>query len=219
MDARLRDLWDANVPPDAQRELVRIHRGMYASASDRCQDETRYHPDIGSDLFPHERRAALESALFGFGQRFPAARVEIKSNLGRNSQHAVVQMGDIVFTLAAVSTRGRMPRSARFRALLCARPQYAFGIDGNQFVAGELPPDSQVAYAQLIHGPGGPANRFAIGFLDVLFPDKTSTSVLTRIDLLARYPETTELVAASVVITEAAPKLRRLNPGTLSQES
>ena len=201
MELGIGDRFLERVPNDVLIELVTSLRQGTRDASEwLCQavDLGRYSRPNARDVFPHERRAHVETRLERLPQNFTGLSVESRFNRVRNC-HQLIRMPGVLMTVSAVSNPNRMVRANK------ARRAYASGASGNvdfrqsfffidtcnQLVIGRY--DDRLVEEGLIYGVVyySPAedNPLSVGYVGVGFPDMRYRRYVETLDLTRLFPE------------------------------
>lgn len=211
-----REYFNANVPEDFQRECVRLILEACQKAEDGVISEG-YDYEIQHDHYPYERRSKIEQ-YFTKLQEYPGVTVERRRNRRHTAYYTVARINNVVLTASKVSSPNRLPRIASFRNEL-AGAQSSFTVTPSNRMKATKPvyPAKKVLYAIVIYGvdrkkPAVPT------FIDAVFPDKSCTAVLDRINLYSKYvdrlPESASKkeVKTEQISDNAQPKLKEAIP-------
>ena len=187
------DEFSKRVPREFLVALVKIVRVANVDTLARFADLVRSGQltrSAAKDLFPHERRARMESGLLSLSNEFPGVRVSTRFNSSGNS-HQAISFGPGLLTESFVRHSLRVPRPSRFRE------KYAAGAVGNvngqmtftnisgSFAASPRPTlceDPGSIYGILTYAciPGQP---FTIGYVGIGFPDARCRRYFATINL------------------------------------
>ena len=168
------------------------------------------------DVFPHKRRAHVETKLQGLPEQFPGLKVKPRFNRVGNC-HRVLSLPGVLMTVSAVPNPCRMVRPSAHRKL------YASGAEGNQdfrqcfftigscnsLVVGEH--DLSVLergqiYGILFYSPASD-NPLGVGYIGIGFPDHTCTRYVEVLNLTKLFPSAAVTTAVERVEDLAAVEM------------
>ena len=188
----------ANVPDEILATIVKTIREGTRDAARRIRDHVEegiYTRHVARDLFPHTRRATVETRLFDLASEFPLVKVASRPNRALNNCHTEIRVGNVIMTASAVLTPYGMVREADFRNGYAGPQMRLFNLDGksNLTVAQfeRHPSDDDLLYAIILYCAAY-NNRFEIGSVRVGFPNEDCTAYRDRMDLMRLFPETTK---------------------------
>ena len=208
----LKDFFQANVPDLVLTSVVKhIHDGTRDAARRICEsvEEGAYTKQVARDLFPHVRRAAIESRLFNLSTEYHDVMVTSRLNRTKNHHHTLIRMGQVLITASAVLTPYGIVREADFRNSYAAGPQMRFDIDARSSLAvvsrdeGSI---DELLYGIILYCPAE-NNRFEIGSIVVGFPNHDCTKYIDRLDLLRLFPETAKRTEVELIEDQAVVNL------------
>jgi len=176
-----RDLFDRDVPVRLQRDTVVAIQEAYRDSRDYCFD--RYPEPVAHDLWPHERRAMVETNWQMLASRHTGVIAPFRPNRIGNAFHAQVRVGEMILTTSFVDAPTKLVRSAEFRNSLARSSQMTLPTFP------EVPPPMrEFLYGLIIHG-GDEVDPRVPGFIHVVFPASDCLSYVGRIDLLDRFSD------------------------------
>lgn len=139
------------------------------------------------DLFPHDRRALVETGIYNLATRHRNSGVVVqeRKNASGTHSHVEVTLDHVVIIPAAVEKSNMLVREAKYRDTLAANPQSA--LPGLGINAHHTSPDALLAV--ILYGPSSMFPRNAgeahPGFIVVRFPTSDWSGYAEgRIDLL-----------------------------------
>lgn len=184
----------ANVADDILRAMAKkILGGNRDAAAGLWADvkEAKYTRQVARDLFPHVRRARIESCLFDLGSEFPGISVTSQLNSRRNYHHTKIRCGNVITTASAVLTPLAIVREAEFRNQYAgAQLRAEIDRDNNlSQVAINLSSPDELLYGIILYCPSE-NNRLQISSIHIGFPNWSCSSYIDHIDLLRLFPET-----------------------------
>lgn len=207
------------VPDDVLLAMIGCVRQGPRDAAKRLRDAISlgsYSRPEAKDVFPHERRAHVETRLQGLQEQFPGLRVEPRFNRAGNC-HRVIRLPGVLMTVSAVPDPCRMVRPSKQRKLYALSAegnqdfrQCFFTIDScNRLVVGEY--DLSVLecgqiYGILFYSPA-PDNPLGVGYVGIGFPDRTYTRYLEILNLTGIFPGATVSTAVERVEDRAAVEM------------
>ena len=103
------------------------NRDAAIGISPNVKDGT-YTRSVAKDLFPHIRRARIESCLFGLESEFPSISVQSLLNSTKSHYHTRIRSGNVILTASSVLTPRGLVREAEFRNHY-ASAQFKFDIN------------------------------------------------------------------------------------------
>ncbi len=179
----------AGFPAKYRIDITRMIVESVKIAYNDCLD---FLPGIRRDLFPHIRRAHVETGLVNLAQQKYSTRGLVGRevlNKTANHRHAEITTQDVVLIAAAVDSEDESPRWAAYRDSLAVNPQGAFPLPDNPIT---IPGSALLAI--MLYGPRSayPAapDQMEPGFVVVKFPATDwSCWVEGRVDLWARLQE------------------------------
>ena len=142
------------------------------------------------DLFPHERRARVESGLGCLPREFPGVRVSTRFNASRNA-HEILTFGPALLTESFVRDPARVPRPSRFRENYSRTAtgnfdgQMAFRENDGSLVSIPCPvigDDPGNIYGILIYS-SLPNHPFTVSYIGIGFPDPRCRRYVARLPL------------------------------------
>lgn len=180
------DAFVDNVPEELALDVVRMLRGGFRSALASVSDLTSL---AAHDLYPHKRRADIQTAIRQLNERYAQYGVSAaeRLNAGGNASHIEIVAGKTLLMLHAVGGENALVRQAVYRNVLLADPQSRlFDLDDQPV---SVPDETQVAV--VLYGPTGvfpkSFENAGPGFVVVRFPlDGWTGYSASRLDLLAR---------------------------------
>ena len=186
----------ANVSDEMLATIVKKIQGGTRDAARRTCDYVKdgiYTKHVARDLFPHARRAAVETCLFDLAVEFPLVKVASRPNKTLSSYHTEIRVGNVVMTASAVLTPYGMVREADFRNSYAGPQIRLFDLDwkSNLTVAKfeEQPSDDDLVYGIILYCAAD-RNRFEIGSVRVGFPNEDCSAYRDKMDLMRLFPET-----------------------------
>jgi hypothetical protein len=188
------------VPDDVLTALVAsIRQGTRDAGSRLCEalELGRYTRPEAWDVFPHERRAHVETRLQGLTEDFVGIRVESQFNKVGNC-HKVIRSGGVLLTVSAVPTPNRMVRSAKHRKLYASgaagnvdfRQSFFVVDDHNRLVIGLHDPavlEEGLIYGVVYYSPAED-NPLGVGYVGVGFPDARYRRYVETLNLTKLFP-------------------------------
>ena len=203
----------ANVGDEILASVVRtIHRGNRDAARRICEQvkEGVYSKHVARDLFPHTRRASIETRLFDLTSEFPDVRITSHPNRTLNSYHTEIRVGKVVMTASSVLTPYGMVREAEFRNRYAGPQMRLFNLDSmNQLMIPRFekdPSDNDVLYAIVLYC-AAENNRFEVGTVCVGFPNNDCTAYRDKMDLMRLFPETVKKTDVEQIQDQAVVNL------------
>ena len=203
------------VPDDVLESLVGcIHGGTRDAARELRQslESGGYKRSEARDVFPHIRRAHVETRLTRLPDHFVGLQIWPRFNEVRNC-HRLVQLPGVLITISAVPNPHRIVRPSKQRRLYASRAegnvdyrQIYFVIDPlNQFCI-EHPVwaalDQGLIYASVFYSAAA-GNPLGIGHVGVGFPNARFTRYLERLDLTRLFPDAAIPTAVEQIQDEA----------------
>lgn len=192
-DAWVIQEFSRRVPREFLVALVKIIRGANLDTLSRFADEVRsshLSRSAAQDLFPHERRARVESGLLGLPNEFPGVQVSTRFNKSGNA-HEIITFGPSLLTESFVRDRLRVPRRGLFREGYASNAtgnfngQMTFTEVDEALVISPCPEISEEPgsiYGILIYAsiPGQP---FTVGYVGIGFPNSSCRRYVAVMDL------------------------------------
>ena len=203
----------ANIPDDVLASAVKhIHGGTRDAARRICESvlEGTYTKQVARDLFPHIRRAAIESRLFTLSTEYQDVIVTSRLNKTKNHHHTLIRVGQVLMTASSVLTPYGIVREADFRNSYAAGPQMRFDIDSRSSLSVVSRDDEEsiddLLYGIILYCPAD-NNRFEIGSIVVGFPNHDCSRYVDRLDLLRLFPETAKKTEVELIEDQAVVDL------------
>ncbi len=199
----LRRFFDANVPQELQRELLRI---VYLADRDGYKEvkDHNYHERVIPDLLPHVQRGRLETYAADLKRKFPDLNVSYEWNSKNTATHVAVTSGKVTVTFSSVTDPLTIVRNAEFRNEKAEAQGKLFTLDDDNHMIFHEPVDQSLGrlYAIIIHH-AAKANLSIPAFVDVVFPNHDCSAYIDRIHLMERYQKEIGMNTKGVeVITE-----------------
>lgn len=156
------------------------------------------------DGLPVYRRTLIEDGLVHLAERFKKQGLSISAGKNlRNNSHRILVCGPIVLTQSKIESRRSLPRQADFRETYAKDPQLS--------LFQEMEDDLSTAnkelsiYSMLVHRPS--LDDRHPEFIDVIFPNRTYTAIVDRIELL----QTASVERQVAVAAEVKPVSLRIS--------
>ena len=183
------------------------NRDAAIGISSNVKDGT-YTRSVAKDLFPHIRRARIESCLFGLESEFPSISVQSLLNSTKSHYHTRIRSGNVILTASSVLTPRGLVREAEFRNHY-ASAQFKFDI--NQYgtlspVTLELASSDELLYGIILYCPAE-GNRFEIGSIHLGFPNQDCTGYVDCVDLMKVFPNALKRTEVEEIQDQAIVKL------------
>ena len=198
------DRFRQRVPDDVLTELVvSIRRGTREAGTRLCQalELGRYTRPEARDVFPHERRAHVETQLQHLTETFVRLSIESRFNKVGNC-HKLVRLPGVLLTVSAAPVPNRMVRATKHRKLYASNAagnvdfrQFFFIVDDhNRLVIGSHDPavlEQGLIYGVVFYSPAED-NPLGIGYVGVGFPDPRYTHFVEILNLTRLFPGASE---------------------------
>lgn len=200
------------VPDDVLTALVVSIRQGTRDAGSRLRealDMGRYTPPEARDVFPHERRAHVETRLQALAEDFAGLRVESHFNKVGNS-HKIIRANGVLLTVSSMSTPNRMVRATKHQKVYASRAggnldfrQSFFVVDHqNRLAIGRYDPallEEGLIYGVVYYSPAED-NPLGVGYVGVGFPDGRYRRYVETLNLTQLFPAT--VVSTTVELIE-----------------
>ena len=203
----------ANVTDEILASMVKtIHRGNRDAAGRICDQvkEGIYSKYVARDLFPHTRRATIETRLFDLSFEFPNVTVTSQPNKTLNNYHTEIRVGNVVMTVSAVLTPYGMVREADFRNRYAGPQIRLFDLYSmNNLITPRFekePSNGDVLYGIVLYC-AAENNRFEVGAVCVGFPNNDCTAYRDKMDLMRLFPETAKKTDVEEIQDQAVVNL------------
>jgi hypothetical protein len=192
-------LWDQSVSSDLLRSIARLIIEERKGAAKYCRDTF---PDAEAhDLRGHHARGRIEAGLLGIPAEFSEVAIQAERNKTRNSFHRELMIGRFIVTVSTASWPNQVVGRALFRRVL------AYRFQGRLFPDEYAQQLSELQYAVILHGAYG-KDQSKTDFVQVGFPNEGFTGYLTKINVLARFPDLTSPAPAPQVTDEPTVKIK-----------
>ena len=179
--------------------VVSIRQGTREAGSKLCEalELGRYTRPEAWDVFPHERRAHVESKLHLLFEDFVGMSVEARFNRVGNC-HRLVRLPGVFLTVSAGPKPNRMVRPTKHRKFYASgavgnvdfRQSFFIVDDRNRLVIGRHDPamvEKGLIYGVVFYSPAQD-NPLGVGFVGVGFPDARYSRYVATLDLTALFP-------------------------------
>ena len=188
------------MPDDLLTALaVSIRQGTREAGSRLCQalELGRYARPEARDVFPHERRAHVETRLQGLPEDFLGLAVESRFNKVGNC-HKLISLPGVILEVSAVPTPNKMARPNKHRKLYAAgavgnvdfRQSFFVVDDQNRLAIGRHDPmvlEHGMIYGVVFYSPAQD-NPLGVGYVGVGFPDARYRRYVETLDLTKMFP-------------------------------
>ena len=203
----------ANVDDQILAAIVKkIQGGTRDAAKQMCDQvkEGSYTKNVARDLFPHVRRATVETRFFDLASEIPIVEVSSWPNKTLNNNHTVIRVGSVVMTASAVLTPYGMVREADFRNSYAGPQMRLFDLDDKSNfrvpIFEKRPSDDDLLYGIVLYC-AAENNRFEIGSVRVGFPNAACTAYRDKMDLMRLFPETAKKTEVEQIQDQAIVNL------------
>ena len=183
---------------DATRQICdHVKEGIY----------TKY---VARDLFPHIRRANIETRLFDLTSGFPDVKVTSQPNKTLNNYHTEIRVGNVIMTASAVLTPYGVVREADFRNRYAGPQMRLFDLDSkNNLTVAQFdkePSNNDLLYGIILYCATD-NNRFGVSSVRIGFPNDDCTAYRDKMDLMRLFPETSQKTEVEQIQDEAIVNL------------
>lgn len=163
------------------RRLEAIFAGIHTGYRQRTASEQQFpHIAIGRQLWPHFRRAAIESAMLSLGQRDLGVKVDVRMASRGNASYVEIQMGRLLLVECLGKSPCKLPRHAASRQTLAKDGQLHLCADEN--VVSFPDTESGYLFGVIAHRPSK-QDHTKPAFVQLLIPDPDYKRVVANRDL------------------------------------